>query len=123
MRGRADLVLPAGDDGPGAAALVRPDGADMFGFGSREAVLRALAADPADAPVYGSPADADDLADAIAEALDVVATVSPRTSWSSRPATSTRRGRSGVAAYAHGWEVVATRPDGAVDLRPSPPLT
>ena len=39
VRGRADLVLPPGDDGPGAAALVRPDGADMFGYGAREAVL------------------------------------------------------------------------------------
>ena len=41
VRGRADLVLPPGDDGPGAAALVRPDGADMFGYGAREAVRRA----------------------------------------------------------------------------------
>ena len=48
VRGRADLVLPADDDGPGAVALVRPEGTDMFGFGAREAVLRALRGDPAD---------------------------------------------------------------------------
>jgi coenzyme F420-0:L-glutamate ligase/coenzyme F420-1:gamma-L-glutamate ligase len=123
LRGRADLVLPAGVDGPGAAALVRPDGADMFGFGSREAVLRALAAAPGDAAVYGSPADADHLADAVAGALARTATVvaedhvvveagDEQTSWAV-----------GVAAYAHGWQVTATRPGNAVDLRPLPPLT
>jgi hypothetical protein len=29
----------------------------------------------------------------------------------------------GVAAYAHGWEIAATRPGDAVDLRPLPSLT
>ncbi len=42
------------DDGPGAAALVRADDADLFGYGAREAVLRALAGDPADAPAFGA---------------------------------------------------------------------
>ena len=40
VRGRGDLVLPAGDDGPGAAALVRVEGEDLFGYGAREAVVR-----------------------------------------------------------------------------------
>ena len=63
VRGRADLVLPADDDGPGAVALVRPDGADLFGYGAREAVLRALAAEPGDAaPSTARPAGADELA-------------------------------------------------------------
>ncbi|HWU20421.1 MAG TPA: coenzyme F420-0:L-glutamate ligase, partial [Nocardioides sp.] len=39
VRGRADLVLPPGDDGPGAVALIRADGGDLFGYGAREAVL------------------------------------------------------------------------------------
>ena len=39
FRGRADLVLPRGEDGPGAAALVRPEGHDLFGYGAREAVM------------------------------------------------------------------------------------
>jgi coenzyme F420-0:L-glutamate ligase/coenzyme F420-1:gamma-L-glutamate ligase len=123
VRGRADLVLPAEDDGPGATALVRPDGADMFGYGSREAVLRALAADPGDAHVYGSPAGADEVAEVIAGTFETVATVvaadhvvvdarEARTAWAVR-----------VAAYAHGWDVAATRPDNTVDLRPSPSLT
>lgn len=42
VTGLSDLVLPRDDDGPGAAALVRADGDDMFGLGSREAVLSAV---------------------------------------------------------------------------------
>jgi coenzyme F420-0:L-glutamate ligase / coenzyme F420-1:gamma-L-glutamate ligase len=42
VRGLAALVLPPGDHGPGAAALVRPESQDMFGLGAREAVLAAL---------------------------------------------------------------------------------
>ena len=67
IRGRADLVLPAGSHGTGARVLVRPDGGDMFGFGSREAVVAALA--QRDAAVFGSPAPAADLAIAITEVL------------------------------------------------------
>ena len=55
VRGRADLVLPAGDDGPGAAALVRPEGADLFGYGAREAVLRAARGEPGDAAAVRRP--------------------------------------------------------------------
>jgi coenzyme F420-0:L-glutamate ligase / coenzyme F420-1:gamma-L-glutamate ligase len=47
--------------------LVRPDGGDMFGFGSREAVVAALA--QRDATVFGSPALAADLAIAVTEVL------------------------------------------------------
>ena len=54
VRGRPDLVLPAGEDGPGAVALVRPDGADMFGYGSREAVVAALRGDTAGITPFGS---------------------------------------------------------------------
>jgi coenzyme F420-0:L-glutamate ligase/coenzyme F420-1:gamma-L-glutamate ligase len=42
VRGLADLVLPVGDHGPGAVALVRPEEQDMFGLGAHEAVLAAL---------------------------------------------------------------------------------
>ena len=68
VRGRADLVLPAGDDGPGAAALVRPEGADLFGYGAREAVLRALVGDPTDATPFGAPSAAAELAEALTAA-------------------------------------------------------
>jgi len=41
-RGLAALVLPRGEHGPGATALVRAEAHDMFGLGAREAVLAAL---------------------------------------------------------------------------------
>ena len=66
VRGRADLVLPAGEHGPGAAALVRADGADLFGYGAREAVVRALRGDAADQRPFGAPAAPAELAAAIA---------------------------------------------------------
>jgi coenzyme F420-0:L-glutamate ligase len=47
LRGLGDLVLPEGEHGPGAATLVRDEHHDMFGLGAREAVLAAVAADPA----------------------------------------------------------------------------
>jgi coenzyme F420-0:L-glutamate ligase/coenzyme F420-1:gamma-L-glutamate ligase len=88
LRGRGDLVLPPGQDGPGAASLVRPDGGDLFGWGAREAVVRALAGDPADLAPFGSPAPADDLEAALDRLPD-------------------RGDRTAVAAvcFAHGWRV------------------
>jgi coenzyme F420-0:L-glutamate ligase len=41
VRGLATLVLPPGEHGPGAAALVRPSADDLFGLGSRDAVVAA----------------------------------------------------------------------------------
>jgi coenzyme F420-0:L-glutamate ligase/coenzyme F420-1:gamma-L-glutamate ligase len=42
VRGLGSLVLPAGEHGQGAVALVRPEHEDWFGLGAREAVLAAL---------------------------------------------------------------------------------
>ena len=56
VRGRADLVLPIGDDGPGAGSLIRPEGADLFGYGAREAVIRALAGAEEDRLPFGAAA-------------------------------------------------------------------
>jgi len=88
VRGRADLVLPPGQDGPGATSLVRAEGSDMFGWGAREAVVRALAGDPADRVPFGSPAPADELAAALVRLPD--------------PAD-----RTAVTAvcFAHGWSL------------------
>ena len=66
LRGRADLVLPPGDDGAGATSLVRAEGGDLFGYGAREAVLRALAGSEDDRTPFGAPVTHDDLARALA---------------------------------------------------------
>lgn len=63
VRGLADRVLPVGDHGPGARSLVREPGTDMFGLGSREAVVAALSG--RDAHVFGSPAEPGDLVAAL----------------------------------------------------------
>lgn len=60
LRGLGDLVLPAGEHGPGAAALVREETLDMFGLGAREAVLAALAADPSGRRGFGAAAPAEE---------------------------------------------------------------
>jgi len=125
LRGRPDLVLAPGDDGPGAVALLRPEGADLFGLGSREAVLAALAADDAARPAFGSPADAEDLRDVLTSLLGpsgvvvrldeqgdralLVTTDDPRALWAAD-----------VAAYAHGWHTESHDASG-VRLRPITP--
>ncbi|MEE3127869.1 MAG: coenzyme F420-0:L-glutamate ligase [Actinomycetota bacterium] len=65
VRGRADLVLPLDDDGPGARTLVRPEGGDLFGYGAREAVVRALVGHPADRAPFGAPAAAAEVRSAV----------------------------------------------------------
>lgn len=66
VRGRADLVLPVGDHGPGAASLVRPEGGDLFGYGAREAVVRALAGDPGGQAPFGAAAPREEVEAALA---------------------------------------------------------
>lgn len=61
LRGLAEQVLPAGEHGPGARALVRSREEDMFHLGSREAVVAALSGEPDP----GSPASAHELGDAL----------------------------------------------------------
>jgi len=63
VRGLAGRVLPPGEHGPGARALVRPTGSDMFGLGSREAVVAALSG--RDQEAFGSPAAPQDLVRAL----------------------------------------------------------
>ena len=122
VRGRADLVLPADDDGPGATALVRPDGTDMFGYGSREAVLRALEGDPVDAAPFGRPAAAHEMAEDIVGALLLAGTVVADDHVVIDAPDEQAAWAVGVAAYAFGWEIAGPVVRGAVDLRPRPPL-
>ncbi|WP_370037960.1 coenzyme F420-0:L-glutamate ligase [Nocardioides sp.] len=65
VRGRADLVLPLDEHGPGARALVRPAGGDLFGYGAREAVVRALTGHPTDRAPFGAPAAAAEVRSAV----------------------------------------------------------
>jgi coenzyme F420-0:L-glutamate ligase/coenzyme F420-1:gamma-L-glutamate ligase len=75
VRGRADLVLPPGEHGPGSTVLVRAEGEDLFGYGAREAVVRALTGDPADRAPFGAPAATDEVVDAVTRVLGVPPTV------------------------------------------------
>ncbi len=103
VRGRPDLVLPAGEDGPGAGGLLREPGADLFGLGSREAVVASLRGHEGDRVVFGAPLAAEALAAMLTDLTGVevvpgageltVRTDDPRTRWVVE-----------VAAYAHGWE-------------------
>ena len=88
VRGRKDLVLPPGEDGAGAASLVRPDGGDFFGWGAREAVVRALAGADVDRVPFGSPAPAEELA----AALDHLPDADDRTAVA-------------AVCFAHGWRI------------------
>jgi len=114
VRGRADLVLPLDDDGAGAAALVRPDGADLFGYGAREAVLRALLGDPDDALAFGAPSGADELADVVEQIGGV-----PQVEGGS-VVISGEVGRDALRAlaFAHGWAIEPADGSDRVRLRP-----
>ncbi|QIX25940.1 F420-dependent oxidoreductase [Nocardioides sp. JQ2195] len=120
IRGRADLVLPSGEDGSGASALVRADGADMFGYGTREAVVHALSGTGGE--VFGSPALAEDLAIAVTSVLGQEAEVSVlegrvRTSLSASAADVQIRLE--ALAFAFGWRLSSTPvPDDPPGSRP-----
>jgi coenzyme F420-0:L-glutamate ligase/coenzyme F420-1:gamma-L-glutamate ligase len=116
VRGRADLVLSPGEDGPGAAALVRREGSDLFGYGAREAVVRALKGDPADRVPFGDPAPAAELAAAVAEALGLE--TSPSEAGGEELAVPAPAGLAralAALAFAHGWELLAADPSDARD--------
>lgn len=97
VRGRADLVLPVGEDGPGARALVRADGGDLFGLGAREAVIAAVAGREEDRIAFGAAAGVEDLLDALTRAgVPAVATSESQVRCPDGPAAR-------VIAFAHGW--------------------
>lgn len=122
VRGRADLVLPPGQDGPGAAALVRGEGGDLFGYGAREAVVRALRADPADRAPFGAPAEEAELVAVIRDVLGLVASHSSRDGGSLTVTFPKGLARPLQAlAFAHGWEVAATDSPSDARLRPVRP--
>lgn len=112
VRGRADLVLPAGEDGPGAAALIRAEGADLFGYGAREAVLRAVGGQPDDRAPFGAPVGAQELVAALSRA-GIAARTGPADDVL---CTADRRAAVDIVAFAHGWSVT----ESGTDLRMQP---
>ncbi|HYJ66107.1 MAG TPA: coenzyme F420-0:L-glutamate ligase [Nocardioidaceae bacterium] len=69
VRGVAERVLPPGRHGDGAAALVRPAEADLFGWGSADAVRAAVRRDDPEAD-RGFPVPDDSVDDMVADALE-----------------------------------------------------
>jgi coenzyme F420-0:L-glutamate ligase / coenzyme F420-1:gamma-L-glutamate ligase len=119
VRGRADLVLPAGADGPGAAALIREEGRDFFGYGAREAVLRAVGGADGDHVPFGSPVSAEELT----VALDQIGVA-----WSEGSVDDATIEVHGLAygvvrvlAFALGWDSAPTGVDLVSLLRPKSP--
>jgi coenzyme F420-0:L-glutamate ligase/coenzyme F420-1:gamma-L-glutamate ligase len=113
VRGRSDLVLPPEDDGPGAAAVVRAEGEDLFGYGAREAVVRALAGDPGDQAPFGAPAP---LSDVLA-AVTLVLGEAPQVDGDALLAVPDPR--LVPLAFAFGWRVETG--DGKSSIRPGTP--
>ncbi len=114
VRGRADLVLAPDDDGPGAGALVRAEGGDLFGFGAREAVLRAVRGDQADRAPFGAPVSASELAEIFNGILDetIEAEVVSDLEVRCPPTVTSAATVLSIVAFAHGWQRV-----GDTDLR------
>jgi coenzyme F420-0:L-glutamate ligase / coenzyme F420-1:gamma-L-glutamate ligase len=120
VRGRADLVLPPGSDGPGAAALVRPEAEDLFGYGAREAVVRALRGEPDDRAPFGAPASPVELSTAITEVLGLRSSHSGRDGEALVVTVPRGLARALAAlAFAHGWVVDPTDSPHDVRLRPA----
>jgi coenzyme F420-0:L-glutamate ligase/coenzyme F420-1:gamma-L-glutamate ligase len=137
VRGRADLVLEAGDHGTGAARLVRAEGADLFGYGAREAVVRALAGHYGDRRPFGDPVTAHELSGALARVVgDPVVGGDAHPSPAPEAADADDRGdvplrlpagadRVAVEAvcFAHGWELRDWRPGRTGVVATVSPLT
>jgi coenzyme F420-0:L-glutamate ligase/coenzyme F420-1:gamma-L-glutamate ligase len=112
VRGLDALVLAPGDHGPGAAALVRPEHQDMFGLGTREAVLTALRGD--DPRGFGAPCPSGELVGQLSAVAGRRAVVLPadragraETVTARLHGTEREQGATDAAlravAFAHGW--------------------
>ena len=112
LRGLADRVLPLGEHGPGARTLVRETGTDMFGLGSREAVVAALAG--RDQRAFGAPAEPEDLVRALAECGLTASASAGVVDVLASPTDS----RVVVLAFAHGWRVTDDSRDSRTVLAP-----
>ena len=87
--------------------LVRAtEGMDMFGYGAREAVVRALRGDPVDRAPFGAPAPAGELVAAILDVLRIEAT--EVAAELEVPASPTDLPALAALAFAHGWRLSPT---------------
>ena len=113
VRGRADLVLPLGDDGPGATSLIRAEGADLFGYGAREAVVRALAGAEEDGAPFGAPVEVSDLVAALGRVhtagrvTTALRDEAGRAAYDLEISGTPERTALVAVCFAHGWRVVA----------------
>lgn len=115
LRGRADLVLPLADDGPGAGSLVRDEGLDLFAYGAREAVLRALVGAEDDRAPFGAPVELDELLAAIGRVHAgtdswIAATATDgadSAAYDIEIAGKPHRAAIGALCFAHGWRLLA----------------
>jgi coenzyme F420-0:L-glutamate ligase / coenzyme F420-1:gamma-L-glutamate ligase len=114
VRGLDRFVLPAGEHGSGAAALVRPEPSDMFGLGAREAVTAAVTGRGALLREFGAPAAVEDVVDSLRAVLPHVVVRTEGTTSAVRvvaqlPADSYEAGRETARLEAllraHGWVV------------------
>jgi coenzyme F420-0:L-glutamate ligase/coenzyme F420-1:gamma-L-glutamate ligase len=119
VRGRADLVLPPGEAGPGAGALIRAEDGDLFGYGAREAVVRAVTGRATDRRPFGAPAPAEELAAAVTAATGLAAAVlAPDLVTCGGHRLNAGRPSVETLAFAHGWEVATGETPGDLRLRP-----
>jgi coenzyme F420-0:L-glutamate ligase/coenzyme F420-1:gamma-L-glutamate ligase len=131
VRGLPGLVLPRGSHGPGATALVRDEAGDLFGYGARDAVVRALAADPAYSRGFGGACTATDLVtllQTVAGPGTSIATVDGGVEAHPEAASERDLGRIEArlvtAAFAAGWRQVertGTDIPGILRFRPGTP--
>lgn len=125
VHGLGHLVLPADEDGPGAAALVRDEGTDMFGLGSREAVMQALLG--GDARGFGAPAGVAEVALALGAVAspDLVHTDATGVVVEPLPADPLECGRLlarlEAATTAYGWTLEPRGPGDRLRFRPRLP--
>ncbi len=116
LRGRADLVLPIGDHGLGAASLIRPEGTDLFGLGAREAVLQALRGAGNQRLPFGAPVETNELLEVLGRLTGTTITLSGRAEDGSTvlefsappgaPSPPVERVALAALCFAHGWQVI-----------------
>jgi len=128
LRGLEALVLPPAEHGPGASALTRAEGTDLFGYGSREAVLRALAPGGDRGRGFGAPAPAAEVADVLAtvlgpgtEVLEQDGAVVARLTTTDPRDLGRAEARAEAALRAHGWRLAAGDSAHSLTCRPATP--